>query len=187
MVNEKEMASRYWLLILIPLILGNASVPVALYVAIAIASIQIAHFARRTSSLTHLAVQVRLVFCTMMVVGLWSPLFFIHWIQVIGISAVLLFNFCLLERILSLLPWNRSERFTWAFARSTFLTPPSAATPCMSANTPKVFKGTFPSTHASQGVPESGSDIEMKEITKTVDKLLWLSFSSQTKEEKDND
>ena len=38
------MASRCWLLILVPLVLGIAGVPVAFYVAIAIGLIQIAHF-----------------------------------------------------------------------------------------------------------------------------------------------
>jgi hypothetical protein len=197
MVNEKDMASRYWLLILIPLILGIAGVPVTLYIAIAIASIQIAHFARRTSSLTHISVQVRIVFCTMLLVGLWPPLFFIHWIQVAGIGALLLTDFCLLERMLSLLPWNRTGPLTLSLVRSTFITAPSCWTipghapdeksPLSSDHSPKIFTGTFPSTHASQDGPESGADIEMKEVTKTVDKLLWLSFSSQTKEEKNND
>lgn len=196
MANEKDITRRYWFLILCSLAIGIGGWPVAFYAAIAVGAIQIPHFAWRTSSMKHKSVQMRIVFCTMLIVGLWPPLFFVHWIQVAGISTFLLLNFCVLERTLSLLPWNKSEAFTLNLVRRTFCTPPSrwtfprrtsAGTPCTSARAPKIFAGTYPAINAFQGGPESGSDSEMKEITKKVDRLLWLSFSSQTKEENNND
>ena len=48
----------------------------------------------------------------MLLAGLWPPLSFLHWIQLIGTTARVTTGYCLLARLLSLLPWNRSEKLS---------------------------------------------------------------------------
>lgn len=48
-------------------------------------------------------------YMVLLVCGLWEPLRFLYWIQLIGTSAMVLVGYCLLARILSLMPWNLRE------------------------------------------------------------------------------
>ena len=71
-------------------------------------------------------VQVRLAFLLWVAAALWLP--GLHWLLLVplaGIPARLLFGYCLLARMVSLLPWNRAERLTRRLLVQTFLSPPT--------------------------------------------------------------
>ncbi|MFQ5937571.1 MAG: hypothetical protein ACE5LB_14305 [Acidiferrobacterales bacterium] len=84
--------------------------------------IQVGHFAWR--SLSAFSVQLRIAYLGLLVLALWPPLQIVYWIQLIGTSAMVLFDYCLLARVLSLLPWNPVELVSLGLLRRTFLSPP---------------------------------------------------------------
>jgi hypothetical protein len=51
---------------------------------------------------------------SLLVIGLWPPLGLIHWIQLVGTTAMGWFGYCFLARCLSLLLFNRTEPLTGA-------------------------------------------------------------------------
>ncbi|MCA1804518.1 MAG: hypothetical protein LC646_04035 [Xanthomonadaceae bacterium] len=56
--------------------------------------------------------------------GQWGPLYFIYFIQIIGTTAMMLFDYCPLARFLSLMPWNRREPFSLDLLKRTVFSPP---------------------------------------------------------------
>jgi hypothetical protein len=84
------------------------------------------HFLWRTRSLLAPPVQTRTAYTLLLLAGLWPPLAFVHWVQVAGTTAMVLFGYCPLARMLSLMPWNRRERLSGELLRRTMLAPPSA-------------------------------------------------------------
>jgi hypothetical protein len=61
----------------------------------------------------------------MLLGGLWKPLGILHWIQFVGTWALVLSGYCLMARVLSLLPWNRTEPLSAALVRRTLFSPPT--------------------------------------------------------------
>lgn len=103
--------------------------PPALAAAIAFAAAQAAQFRMRTGRWRALAVQVRIAFMLPLLAGCLPPLAFIHWMQLAGIAVRVAFDYCLLARTLSLMPWNRRSPLDLALVRDTYLTPPSCWRP----------------------------------------------------------
>jgi len=99
----------YWLAALILLAIGHNGHDLAWLLLIELMCAQIIHFAARTRSLVSFPVQVRVVYLELLLLGLWEPLQFIHWMQLAGTAAMVLFGYCPLARTMSLLPWNRRE------------------------------------------------------------------------------
>lgn len=64
--------------------------------------------------------QVRIAYLGLLILGVWTPLQCIHWLQLIGTSARVLVGYCFLARTLSLLPWNRFQPLSWALFNRTF-------------------------------------------------------------------
>jgi hypothetical protein len=121
---RRDLFWRYWLLTGLALGAGLAGMKAGLPLAMGLTAVQGVHLVVRKRSLVALAVQVRAAFLALLVLGSWPPLRALHWMQLTGVAARLLFDYCALSRILSLLPWNRRGPLTLARLRATFLTPP---------------------------------------------------------------
>ena len=116
---------RYWLATAVLLAAYLvAGLRVAIFAAMALTAVQLVHFAAREGELTAFPVQVRAAYLGLLAAGLYPPLVFIHWIQLIGTWAMVLVGYCLLARALSLLPWNRRQPLSAALVRRTFLSRP---------------------------------------------------------------
>ena len=118
-----DAAWWYWLATVVFLIGWLSGCKTCLYLAVALCVVQAVHFAWRRRSAAAFPVQVRLAYLALLITGLWPPLRLVHWIQLAGTSARILWNYCFLARLLSLLPWNRREPLTAGLVRRTFLTP----------------------------------------------------------------
>ncbi len=55
----------------------------------------------------------------------------LYWLPVLGTGVMLVFGYCLMARMLSLLPWNRTEPLTLSLLRRTFVSPPALSRPEM--------------------------------------------------------
>lgn len=131
MSTVRDLGWWYWLttvgFLAIGLFTGRVE---GIVMAIALCAVQIVHVSWLTRDWTAFPVQVRFAYFMMLLAGLWSPLHWIHWIQLVGTSARVLIGYCLLARTLSLAPWNRWQPLTTALLKRTFLTWHSPIPPC---------------------------------------------------------
>lgn len=124
MLMYREVSWWYWAVTTVLLFLGLAGDDRWFAVAIALSAFQVAHFRLREGNMAAFPVQVRLAYTAMLVLFLWPPVSLLYWIPAVGTLAQVLFGYCTLARCLSLLPWNRSEPFSLALLRRTFLSRP---------------------------------------------------------------
>jgi hypothetical protein len=124
MILERSTSWGYWVGTAVLLAAALAGIPGALPAVLVLCGIQVLHFRVSEGSFRAFPVQVRLGYLALLLAGLWEPLRFLHWIQLAGTTAFVVTGYCLLARVLSLLPWNRSEPLSPAMVRETFLAPP---------------------------------------------------------------
>ena len=120
----RDIAWWFWLATDLALATALFADQAAIFAAIALAAIQVPVFARRGGGLVSFPAQVRLVYLALLVIGLWRPFGFIHWIQLVGTTVMVLVGYCFLARCLSLLPFNRNEPLSLRLISRTFLSPP---------------------------------------------------------------
>ncbi len=92
--------------------------------AASIAGLHAAVLAAVVGRQASVAVQIRGLFTLVALLGAsfsWPAL---HWLQLLGASALLVFDYCLAGRLLLLLPWNRSTPFSLGLVRRMLLTYP---------------------------------------------------------------
>lgn len=120
----RKISWWYWLLSSVFLAIGVSGGIEGFYLAIALTAVQTVHFTGREKSLSAFPVQVRVAYLVLLLCGLWGPLKSIYWIPLVGTTAMVLSGYCLLARILSLMPWNRREPLSLRLVMRTFLSPP---------------------------------------------------------------
>ncbi len=125
-----DPAWRYWLLTagLIAAAIGGWTWGIPL--AMVLCAVQIVHFGWRAGTAAALAVQVRLAYLALLVVGIWPSMQWIHVVQLLGTSARVLIGYCLLAPTLSLAPWDRRKPLSLSLVRSTFFAMQTEVTPC---------------------------------------------------------
>jgi hypothetical protein len=128
--TTRDLAWWYWLATVGLLASGLLGWANGIHLAIFLCAVQVIHFGWRSGGITALPVQVRVTYLLLLALGLWTPLQWIHLVQVIGTSARVLVGYCLLARTLSLAPWNRVEPLSASLVRHTFLSMQSAIAPC---------------------------------------------------------
>jgi len=114
----------YWAattILLIGVVAGNT---LSLKAVIALNAIQVIHFILREKSLVAFPVQVRITYFGLLFLAQAPFMFWIFWWQLIGTSAMVLFEYCFLARCLSLLPWNKKENYSLELIKRTFLSGP---------------------------------------------------------------
>jgi len=118
--------ARAWWIATLPL-LGSQIVGWApgLDVAIVLTVAQTVIAARRDRTPEALAVQVRLVYLVLLIVGSVPPMGVVHVALFVGTCAQAVFGCCPLARALSLLPWNRRVPFSLGLLLHTAFAPPA--------------------------------------------------------------
>ena len=124
MIDYKDTGWRYWFVTAVPLTAGVLGHPVAFQLAIGITVVNLLHFLVRNQSVTAFPVQVRAAYLLLLVVAYAEPLRLLYWIPTIGTWALLIFGYCTMARVVSLLPWNRDEPFSLTLVKRTFLARP---------------------------------------------------------------
>ena len=130
MTTIQDLSWWYWFLTMGLFGAGLFGWPAGIFLAMALCAVQFAHVLWLTQDLTALPVQVRVAFLAILIVGLWAPLQWIHWLLLAGNAARVLIGYCLLARILSLAPWNRWQPLSFALIRRTFLSLQAAVPSC---------------------------------------------------------
>lgn len=115
------LAWWYWLVTGLLVAGALAGGPLGFAPPIVLTLVHTLHFLRREGTVTAFPVQVRIGYLLWMLAGLWGPLGFFYWILLAGTAASVLVDYCLMARMLSLLPWNRRAPLTWLLVVRTFL------------------------------------------------------------------
>jgi hypothetical protein len=129
----RDPAWWYWLLTVSLLAAGIGGRAWGIPLAMVLCVVQIVHFGWHARTPAALPVQVRAAYLILLVVGSWPPMQWVHTVQLLGTSARVLIGYCLLARILSLAPWNRTKPLSLSLVRRTFLSMQPNVTPCGSS------------------------------------------------------
>jgi hypothetical protein len=124
MIDYKELSWWYWLVTVCLLTAGVAGYPIGFMLAIGLTIVQLIHFAIRERSVTAFPVQVRFWYLVLLLVSLPEPMRMIYWIPTAGTWAQVIFGYCTMARLVSLLPWNRHESFSVSLLKKTFFSRP---------------------------------------------------------------
>ncbi len=123
-IEYKTIGWWYWLVTAGLLTYGVTVSPIGFLIAIGLTVFQLIHFVIRERGVTAFPVQVRFWYLMLLIVALPEPMQLIYWIPTIGTWAQIIFGYCAMARIVSLLPWNRREPFTFALVTKTFFSRP---------------------------------------------------------------
>jgi hypothetical protein len=93
---------------------------------LALSAFQVAYFRRLDGRFGAFRVQVRVAYGLLVAITAWPPLHWLAYVPAIGTWAQVIFGYCALARLLSLMPWNRGEPLTWRLVWRTFTDPPTS-------------------------------------------------------------
>lgn len=100
----------------------GAALPIAIGLCAAVAAYYIAQLRR----VRPYPVQVRLAYLVLLGGGLLPGFHWLHWVQLVGTTSMVSAGYCPLARVLMLLPFNRSERFSARLVWQRLWTDPCA-------------------------------------------------------------
>lgn len=120
----RRLVRAYWSAIAAALVADVIGVKWGDWVALALAIAQCAHFRLLGFRVSSLRLQVRGLFLALLAAGFWAPLAWLHPLQLVGVGILLLFDYCVLARVLALTPWQRREPLSWSLVAWTLFTPP---------------------------------------------------------------
>ena len=114
----------YWFIVVVFLAIALFEWPPAIYLSMLVTAISSVHMYRYSPRITSFPMQVRLVYLGMLGLGTLPYFGWLHWAMLLGGHALLLFDYCPLARMLSLMSWNRSQPMSWSFFRSAIFSRP---------------------------------------------------------------
>ena len=106
------------------LLAGIAGQRLAYLLAIAVTVAQLGIIVARERKLGAFPVQLRSAYLLLLCVCHLPGMNWLYWWPMLGTFALVIFGYCLLARILSLLPWNSDEPYTAERLRRIFVSPP---------------------------------------------------------------
>jgi hypothetical protein len=124
MIEYRSLIWWCWLVTAVALTVGVAGWPAAFVVAIATAVFQLLYFLKRGRSLAAFPVQVRIAYLLVLLVALPPVMQPLYWLPMLGTWLLVLFGYCLVARMVSLLPWNRTEPLSLKLLERVFISRP---------------------------------------------------------------
>ena len=124
MIDFKQLDWWYWFITACLLSVGVAGYQIGFILTIGLALIQLFHFAILENNATAFPVQIRFCFAMLVLIALPEQMQVLYWLPAVGTWARSIFGYCLMARLLSLLPWNRREPFSLELIKNAFLTRP---------------------------------------------------------------
>ena len=113
-----------WLVTACLLLVGLMGMPEAFFAALLLSIAQSVLFLAQERTFKAFPVQLRLAYTLLLIMCLFPPMRWIYWVPAVGTFALVIFGYCLMARMLSLLWWNRAEPITVDLLRRTFLSRP---------------------------------------------------------------
>lgn len=123
-IEYRTLGWWYWLVTVCLLTAGVAGWTTGFSLAIGLTLVQIAHYAIRERRLSAFPIQVRVGYLVLLLVALPDALQWLYWIPTVGTWLRVLTGYCAMARVVSLLPWNRRERFSPDLLKRTLSSAP---------------------------------------------------------------
>jgi hypothetical protein len=120
----RKLSWWVWTITALCLAIGLKGYPEGFYAAILISAAQTVVYYFTEASVLTFPVQIRLAYTSLLMVCQVPSLSWLYWVPTVGTFALVLFGYCLMARILSLLPGGRTEPLSLDLIQRTFLTPP---------------------------------------------------------------
>ena len=124
MFDTKDMSWWYWLASSACLWVTLSIHPDAYQWALLLGLVQLVHYRFIEGSIKRFPVQIRLAYVIYLLFAMPENLQWILWLPAIGSVARVVFGYCLLARLLALLPLNREVPLSWQYVLNTFFTRP---------------------------------------------------------------
>ena len=124
MLEYKNIGWWYWLISAILIACGLFGWRDAFLLVVLLNVINVFHYIYRERSFTSFPVQVRIGFLFLLLVAYPEPLRGIYWIPGIGLWAQVVFGYCAMARFMSLMPWNKNEKYSAKLLKKTFISQP---------------------------------------------------------------
>ena len=114
-----------WALTALLLVAGICGIDSAFLGAMIVTLVQAGVVLMRDRQFTAFSVQLRVAYFLLLIVAYPEPMRWLYWLPAVGTLALTVFGYCILARILSLLPWVHRERYSVARLRRTFFSAPN--------------------------------------------------------------
>jgi hypothetical protein len=113
-----------WLVTATLLAVGLAGHDAGFHAAIALSVAQCGWFLQKHRAWSPYPVQIRVAYTACLIMYLLPGLRWMFWVPMLGTFALVVFGYCLMARLLSLMPWNRTVPVTAQLLARTFFTAP---------------------------------------------------------------
>jgi hypothetical protein len=113
-----------WTITTALLIAGLSGYPWAFVAAMAITAGQGLILLVRDRSAAAFSVQLRVAYLILLLISYPQSMRWLYWLPAVGTFALIVFGYCLLARVLSLLPWNSNESYSMDRLGRTFFSAP---------------------------------------------------------------
>ena len=113
-----------WTLTAVLLTIGLCGHPSAFVAAMGITGFQAIVMLIREKSVSAFPVQLRMAYLMLLGICFVPQMRWLYWLPTVGTFALVIFGYCLMARVLSLLPWNRQEALSADLLRRTFVSRP---------------------------------------------------------------
>lgn len=124
MLDYKDYGWWYWLASCVSLWLAVSGVGGAYEIALLIGAAQLVHFLLAERSATAFSVQIRTGYLSVLLLALPEGYQWILWVPALGTLARVVTGYCIMARMLMLVPFNRSQPLTGLFIKTAFLAKP---------------------------------------------------------------
>ena len=124
----KDTGWWFWLITVLFLSAGVYGLQIGFLLAIGFTVFQLVYFSIKLKSLTAFPVQVRAFYLILLIISLPESLQWLYWIPTVGTWAQVFVGYCLMARCVSLLPWNRTEKFSIELFNKTIFSRPVRGT-----------------------------------------------------------
>jgi hypothetical protein len=126
LLMPRSLSWWVWAITAVCLAAGLMGYSSGFYVAILISLIQTVVYDLKQTSALSFPVQIRLAYTILLILCQVPSLGWLYWVPTAGTFALVFFGYCLMARILSIIPGNRTEPMSLDLILRTFLTPPDA-------------------------------------------------------------
>ena len=124
MFDYKDHGWWYWLASTVCLWIAVTVNPLAYELALIIAAVQLVHFSFAEGGLKKFPVQIRLGYLSFLLLSMPESMQWLLWVPALGTLARVLFGYCIMARMLMLLPFNRQIALSWKFVKEAFFKAP---------------------------------------------------------------
>ena len=119
-----DLVWSYWALTTVLIAGALAGIEHSYQAVVILNIIQVIHFAMRERSVIAFPVQVRVTYLGLLFLSQAPYMIWVLWWQLIGTTAMVSVKYCFLGRLMSLMPWNKAEKYSVDLFKLTFFTPP---------------------------------------------------------------